>query len=206
MTEHVTHWLAAYADGELAQRRAAQVETHLTTCETCQTALAELQGLSSLLAEVPAVKNLTPPETFVAQVGLRLPRKSNQPSFAKSLRTGWRFAPVGLLGTWAFIQAALLVSGLITLGLRYLPIGAQIAANLPTHSEVGLLSQLKISGATFFEIGPTSIGIFPGGWLSWGLLINVGLSVTIGVLYLSWIASWWVQNTEHKNLTASNGF
>ncbi len=207
MTEHVTHWLTAFTDGELSPRRAAQVEAHLAECQSCQTELENLQSLSLLLAEVPAASNLTPPETFVAQVGLQLPRKSSPNALQRTLRTSWRLAPIGLLGTWAFIQAVLIVSGLINIVLRVFPGGDQLIASLPNQNGAGLFSQFNIPEFTLFEVGAARFGIFPGiiSPLGWGLLLNFGVSIIIGLLYLSWIASWWVQQNNFEKVAASNG-
>jgi hypothetical protein len=72
----------------------------------CQAELEELRKLSALLQESPAPETLTQPERFVAQVALRLPRRPTQPAWKRTLEAGWRLAPVGLLGVWAFVEAA----------------------------------------------------------------------------------------------------
>ena len=53
MSNHVIEWLSAYLDGELKGKQLHQVEEHLAECEACQAELDSLQGLSSLLQEVP---------------------------------------------------------------------------------------------------------------------------------------------------------
>ena len=41
MSNHVTEWLNAYLDGELADSRFYQVQSHLAECDAC---LAELDS------------------------------------------------------------------------------------------------------------------------------------------------------------------
>ena len=130
MSEHVTQLLEAYYDGELNNRRAQQVETHLQTCETCLAEFESLQSLSALLQEYPAACNLTAPETFAAQVGLRLPRKeANQ--WQKVFQAGWQWAPLGLLTAWIFVQTTFIVSGILNWALRFVPEASRFAGFLP---------------------------------------------------------------------------
>ena len=118
MTEHVTAWLGAYDDGELQGRRLRHVEAHLAQCETCRAELESLRALAGLLQESPAAEGLAPPERFVAQVGLRLPRRPERPAWQRGLEIGWRLVPLGLFGAWAFLQAVFVVAGLVLLALR----------------------------------------------------------------------------------------
>jgi anti-sigma factor RsiW len=98
MTEHVTAWLGAYHDGELQGRRWRQVEAHLAHCATCRAGLERLRALAALLQESPAAGDLMPPERFVAQVGLRLPRRPERPAWQRGLEIGWQVVPLGLFG------------------------------------------------------------------------------------------------------------
>ena len=95
-----------------------QVEAHLARCATCRAELEELRALAALLQESPAAESLTPPERFVAQVGLRLPRRPERPAWQRALETGWQLAPLGLLGAWAFVQAVFVVSSVVLGALR----------------------------------------------------------------------------------------
>ena len=87
MNQHVTPWLGAYHDGELKGLRLRQVEAHLAQCAACRVDLEKLQALGALLQESPAATGLMPPDRFVAQVGLRLPRRPTQPAWQRALES-----------------------------------------------------------------------------------------------------------------------
>ena len=205
--QHISQWLEAYHDGELSDRRIQILETHLETCASCQQELAELQILSSLLAENPQPENLTQPDTFVAQVALRLPRNPRQTTWQSVLRRGWQLAPLGILGVWVFIQATFLVTGILMWLIKLTPIGEQFSLLVPGGSS--LLEEIMVlQGASLLDIGRFGIGLLRGGGpLGWSITLNIGLTVLIGLLYLSWLASWWVQKTNgnHNTSTSYNG-
>jgi len=163
MSEHVTAWLEAYHDGELRGHRTQQVDAHLARCAACRTELERLAALAALLRESPAASDLTPSERFVAQVGLRLPRRPDRPAWQRVLKGGWQLAPLGLLGTWAFAQAVFIVTGVLLVALQ-LGLGGDLVASLLPAPQGGL-------------------------WLP--VTLNLVLTGVIGLLYWSWLASWW---------------
>ena len=204
MNKHVTQWLEAYYDGELQGRRARQVEAHLETCPHCNAELESLSMLSTLLQQAPEPIDLTPPETFVAQVGLRLPRKPEQSAWQKGLRTSWQWIPVGLLGAWVFIQTTFIMSSILMWVLRLVPGIGEVADFLPTGSRGPLLlgDISHLAGAEWTEFGRFGLEILRGGGpLGWGVTLNLILTIILGLLYLSWLASWWVQksNGNHRS-------
>jgi len=200
MNEHVTTWLEAYHDGELKGLRLRQVEAHLADCAMCRAELEQLQTLTALLQEIPAAESLTLPERFVAQVWLRLPRRPVQPVWKRTLELGWRLAPVGLLGVWVFIQAAFLVTRVVMGALR-LGLGGEWAAELLPASQPGLsLSELLgSSGASLGDVGKFIVQLLSdGGPLGWGVMLNLVSLVVIGLLYWSWLASWWASRQRQN--------
>ena len=200
MNEHVTTWLGAYHDGELKGLRLRQVETHLTHCAMCRVELEQLQTLTMLLQESPAAEGLTPPERFVAQVGLRLPRRPAQPAWKRALEFGWRLAPVGLLGAWAFVQTAFTVTRL-ALGALRMGLGGEAAAKWLPASQPGLsLAELLGSSvANLGDVGKIVMQLLSGGGpLGWGVTLNLVSLVVIGLLYWSWLASWWARRQRHN--------
>jgi anti-sigma factor RsiW len=54
--------IQAYHDGRLDDAQAAQVEAHLKSCAACAAELRELEGLSQMLASIPAAR--------LSQIGL----------------------------------------------------------------------------------------------------------------------------------------
>jgi hypothetical protein len=200
MNEHVTTWLEAYHDGELKGLRLRQVEAHLADCAMCRAELEQLQTLTVLLQESPAAESLTPPERFVAQVGLRLPRRPMQPAWKRTLELSWRLAPVGLLGAWVFVQAVFLVTR-VAMGALRLGLGGEWAAELLPASQPGLsLSELfGTSGASLSDVGKLVIELLSdGGPLGWGVMLNLVSLVVIGLLYWSWLASWWASRQRQN--------
>lgn len=131
MNEHVTGWLSAYHDGELKGRQRHRVEAHLAECAPCRAELDQLRSLSAMLQESPAPTDLVPPEQFVAQVGLRLPRR---PARQRALLAAWRLFPLMLLGVWVFLQTALIVTVLTRVALGFGLGGELVAMLLPAES------------------------------------------------------------------------
>jgi anti-sigma factor RsiW len=165
MNEHVQHLLAAYFDGELTERQRAQIEAHLSGCPTCQTELENLALLSQMLQADPLPELRTSPDQFVAQVGLRLPRRDPLPRWQRGLNGLWYLIPVGLLAAWLVFQTILAQTWLLELALEY-----------------GLLSDLQ----RFIAADTPAQPLRPFIW-------NTLFSGIIGTALLGWIASWWVR-------------
>ncbi len=192
MSEHVLTWLGAYHDGELRGRRLAQVEVHLDECDACRAELDELQALTTLLS-TPLPADLLPPDRFAAQVGLRLPRLPEQPAWQRALERGWQMVPLGLLGTWAVAQAVFIVAAAALLAWRT-GLGESVTAGwLPAWQPgPGLAEILNLSSASLSGLVSLAWQLFSnGGPLGWGFVLYLVLLFAIGVLYWSWLASWW---------------
>jgi len=200
MNQHVTTWLGAYHDGELQGHRLRQVEAHLAHCATCRTELERLRALATLLQKSPAAGDLTPPERFVAQVGLRLPRRPVRPAWQRALGLGWRLVPVGLLGAWAFVQAVFTVARIALVAL-YTGAGGSLAAGVWPAAQQGLWAELFSLSA----VGPSDVLWMiqrlasNGGPLGWATTLNLGALVVIGLLYWSWLATWWARRHHHPS-------
>ena len=199
MTEHVTAWLDAYHDGELRGRQLRRVEAHLAHCATCRAELERRRALAALLQESPPARDVTPPDRFVAQVGLRLPRRPAQPAWRRALEMGWRLAPLGLLGAWAFIQAVFLVAGLATVAVN-LGLGGDLVAGWLTapHTGPGLAELFSAPDAGLSDVARAVRLVWEGGE-RWGLSLTLYLAsmAAIGLLYGSWLASWWARRHAH---------
>jgi anti-sigma factor RsiW len=186
MNEHVSAWLEAYHDGELDGRRLRQVETHLADCAACRAELDRWQALSTLLQASPAASRLTPPERFVAQVGLRLPRHPAQPLSDRAVSLGWRLAPVGLLGAYAILQAVFIVTAIVMLALR---LGGE-----PARQSAAWFNRL---GTGLNDLAPIGLPVLDSVLsINWGVVLYMGLMAVIGLLYWSWLATWWVRQHQ----------
>jgi anti-sigma factor RsiW len=189
---HVTQWLGAYHDDELQGFRLHQVEAHLEGCATCRAELESLQALSTLLQESPAAAGLTSPERFVAQVGLRLPRRPAKSAGQRALETGWGLIPVGLFGAWAFAETTLIVAGVILIALQLGAGGNAVANLLPAmQQETWLTQALSALGVGLSDASRAVLGLV--NTLGWELALNLALLMIIGILYWSWLASWWAR-------------
>ncbi len=198
MKEHVTEWLGAYYDGELRRRRLKQVEGHLTQCGACRRELENLQRLGRLLREHPGAETLTPPQRFVAQVGLRLPRRPDRSPGQRALETGWQLVPAVLLGGLAFVQALFIVTAVVLLGLR-LGLGRDLVPSVfaPSQGATWLGELVTLSEPSVSEFGRIMIDLLrAGGPLGWGPTLYVVVLVVIGLLYWSWLASWWARRRQ----------
>ena len=195
MNGHVTAWLEAYHDGELRGRRLRKVEAHLESCAACRRELGRLGTLAEALRAVPAAEGLASPDRFVYEVGLRLPRRPVRPAWWRALNVGWQLAPVGLLGAWAFVQTVLVVAGVLSAAVRA-GVGGEVAAGMLGISQ-GVPAEpgfAGLSGAGLNDLGAVALKVLrSGGPLGWGPTLVVALLILIGVLYWSWLASWWAR-------------
>lgn len=191
MSKHVTEWLNAYLDGELHSHRLLQVEEHLAECEICQAELETLQNLSEVLHEVPAPEFMSA-ERFAAQVNLLLPPRRIVTPRRKVLEVGWWMIPVGLLATWVFISTAFLVSDILS-----------TANNLGLLNSVSNWMVFGSTGEAYWSSTLGQFGVLSGNGLTWTesveafsrtSLSQIGLQVSIALLYLSWIAIWWARH------------
>lgn len=200
MKDPITPWLIPYHDGELSETRQQQVEAHLEDCASCRTELENLRLISALLLESPPADDLTPPARFVDQVRLRLPPQAERPAWERLFGRGWQLAPFGLLGTWAFVQAVFFVSGLVLRGLQFDLWGAALPGFLPTASgSPWWLALLSLTDATLADVAQIFVQMLSsGGPLGWGFTLQLLFSIVIGLLYSSWLASWWAAQRHSK--------
>jgi hypothetical protein len=196
MNEHVTPWLAAYHDGELKGRRLRQVEDHLAECAACHAELEELQKLTTLLHESPVAEGLLSSERFVAQVGLRLPRRPTKPAWQRTLEAGWRLAPAGLVSAWAFVQAVFIVAGVVLIALQVC--GLDVLGLSPASPrETWPTAILNWLGVGFSD---TTLSVLKTlDVLAWGLTLYLTATLAIALLYWSWLASLWARR-RHQQL------
>jgi len=205
MSRHVTNWLGGYLDGELRYARLWRVESHLSQCAACRAELEHLRRLSALLQESPAPEDITPPERFVANVGLRLRDRPGQSAPQRALEMGWRLVPVGLLGALAFVQSVFVASGVTQLAL-WMGLGGDVVARLfPAGGGLGLIDLLQLPQKGVQDFGELMWQLVRGGPLGWTPTLYVVLLAVIGLLYWSWLASWWVRRRRRLPLVLSNG-
>lgn len=194
--KHVSLWLQAYHDGELHGRKLEKVETHLAECPACQAELAELASLSALLQSDPLPQLSTSPEQFVAQVGLRLPRRerTSAPPERNWSAWAWYLAPVGVLVAIGFMQVVTLVSGLLTF-LEDLGLNPQMISWLapspqePPPSELHRITSLALGWQFPFDMT---------------LVYLIGIPLLLAGCYFLWLVLWWLHQDSEEQLTQPN--
>ena len=95
--------LSAYIDGELAERDAGALETHLQACESCGRELAELRLASAALRELPDVE--APRSFALTPAHVAGPAATAAPAAVRSVNSGLRLTG----GVLAAALAVLLV-------------------------------------------------------------------------------------------------
>ncbi len=185
MNTHPTQRLSAYYDGELEPEQRYQIEAHLESCPDCQDQLSQLALLSEWLQQVPEAVDDQTKDLFVEQVLSKLPGKASGKR-VNTWQITWWAAPAILVSSWAFIQAVLLVGGLL---LQINPIQ---------------LSSLDIPGAHSIFHGFLSLALLPSIHTlllpAWDLLpsgntlqlffLNLLASSICITLLASWLAGW----------------
>jgi anti-sigma factor RsiW len=197
MNQHVMEWLGAYHDGELEGSRRRQVEAHLQSCEGCRAELNQLRALAHLLQACPLPGELVPPERFVSQVRLQLQPRPAQPTWRSVVEIGWRFTPLGLVGAWGFVQAVFIVSTAVLVAL-WAGLDGNLAMQwLPSAQDLWA-TQILTFPIPGLEVG-AALQFLGDEWLSgWSFALETGLLVVTGLLYWSWLASWWVRQQQHR--------
>ena len=202
MMDHVLDWLQAYHDGELQERQVHRVEEHLAQCESCRAELEALQAISSLLQESPAASDLLRPDRFVAQVELQLPRRPVQTPLQRTLEAGWRLIPVGLLGALAFVQTVFIVASGVLMAQNFPATAGLFSSILPSVSCSSWLTGLQCFAGKglgdWLEIVECAIRFIAP--LEWPIMLSAVMFATIGLLYLSWLASWWIRHNRIENV------
>jgi len=200
MTEHVKQWLNAYLDGELRGESLNQVEHHLDECVECSAELDELRGLSALLQETPPAGEFISTERFVSNLTLTLPRQPGHSQPRKIFEIGWWLTPVGILGTWLFLQVTFLLSRLVLTASNAGLLGntfASFKGNPPQAQWLEILARLLGDQPGFYQMTISALNkadLFVQniqGAFIWQALL--------AIIYLVWLASWWFRQQDQSS-------
>jgi hypothetical protein len=146
MTEPTLEELSAYLDHELDDPAQSRVAEHVAGCGNCQ---ARLDGLRQTAYAIRALPMVTPPRRFTV------------PEAPARRQAGWRWAPVGWIGSLA---VAMLV---IVIGVTHINLGGPAANSASSGSGAGtayLAQQPQRStpqgaGAAAPQAGKTALGL-----------------------------------------------
>jgi len=191
MNGHLEAWIDAYLDGELSVVHRREADAHLTQCRSCRDLLVQRKNLTALLRGIPLAGDLKPEARFVAEVGLQLmPRRETARLRTQVMRLGWQFFPVVLLLALAFVQAVFTLASIVGV----IPGADQILA-----SRAAFLPELPMLPAQLSDL-LNLLGVFNS--LDWNLFTGMAALLVISLVYVCWLASWWVWN---RRLAASLG-
>ena len=208
MTEHVNEWLNTYLDGELRGARLRQVENHLAECDECRAKLDELQGLSALLRETAPTGKFISTERFVSNLTLSLPRQPETPQTRKVFEIGWWLIPIGVLGTWVFLQVTFSLSSLFFAASDAGLFGSTftwLQANSPQTEWFATLTNLFGSQLDF--TGRLLLSTLNDSDLFIRNLVGPFLwQAILAVAYLGWLASWWFRQQGQSSKTGTLEF
>lgn len=184
MKAHIETWMDAYLDGELPEIHLRRVEAHLAQCPACRQQLEQRRALLTLLQAAPPAVEQKTAARFEAEVRMRLRRRPAAPPVApRALLLAWRLIPALLLLGWVFVRTVLLVSSLLGIvpGARQaLLVGPVGGGRLPAPAG---------------ELLGLAAGWYP---LRWDFPAGLGLLALIGLLYLGWLAGWWVRRRREQ--------
>jgi anti-sigma factor RsiW len=193
MHEEMRTLLNAYLDGELHGQRLWEMETHMASCEACRNELKELRMVSDLL-QTDSAPEFTPTDRFVSRLNLSLPRHILHARPPKPSSLAWWLVPVGLIGTWFFVQTVFTLTEVVT------------AANMT--GLLGNTSGWLVGGGQESIWFSTATSLFSGQAAgaepTLSLLNNVSVfaaelvsgflwQAVIVLLYWAWLLLWWFQ-------------
>lgn len=170
MNDHPTGIiLARYHDDELPPPERTVVAQHLATCADCRAELEALRDLSAALASAAPSPAVEPPpaEAFWRELSPQLG--------AQEVSDGFSWAPGVFLLLLQAVLALFSIAAAFVAALKLLSGVAPITSQLPVTAAGEVL--LK---ATAGALAPFSGSIQP---------LLIGLS--LGVLYLVWLAAWY---------------
>jgi hypothetical protein len=184
------------------------VESHLTECAECRTELDELRGLFTLLRETAPAGKFISTERFVSNLTLNLPRQPEHSQPRRVFEIGWWLTPVGVLGTWLFLQVTFSLSSLVLKASNAGLLGnifAGFQGNQPQTQWFATLTtwfgnQLGSSHMVFSSLNNADLFIH-------NLIVPFIWQAFLAVIYLVWLASWWFrqQGQSSNNLEVQTG-
>jgi len=189
MNSHADNWIDAYLDGELSPNRRQQIDTHLENCWECQVLLKELRTLSNILQEAPPATSLKPKDQFIVDIRSQLePRGQLHQTQLPAMRSGWYLIPIAVLFALGFIHSIFLLSSLVSL--------------FPGAQDI-LTEQISFGLTLFMLPDPwNSIINLVGGYnlINWNSLTGLLALAALSLVYLSWIAGWWLRSRHGQHI------
>ncbi|HSK88586.1 MAG TPA: hypothetical protein VK880_09530, partial [Anaerolineales bacterium] len=104
---------------------------------------------------------------------------------------GWWMIPVGLIGSWVFLSTSFLVNDILS-----------AASRLGVFAGVFDWLAFDPASQAYWSATLGQIGVLSGDLLDWAAiteaftrtsLLQIILQISIGLLYLSWLAVWWAR-------------
>ncbi|NLE46074.1 MAG: hypothetical protein GX620_15250 [Chloroflexi bacterium] len=205
MSDHISYWLDAYRDGELSGTLLETVEAHLAECAECRRELDLLDALYSVLQDARPPVPVVSEDDFVLRVRARLNKSTGPAGGMEFIKLGWRVFPFALGALWAFGQSVLLVTSGLLYAQRAFPVAGAVLAPL-SYDGPAAGNILQSFGA--IRILDGVVHVVWGGLSKLSPLVltaafEIGLLVSVGLLWWSWIASWWARR-QHLQMQAED--
>jgi len=187
MTVHPHNWIDAYLDGELTTSRKRTIDSHLEDCLQCMDLLLEGRALKSLLQSAPPAAGLKPKEQFIAEIQPQLePRIQMSLMQRPVMKWGLYLIPITVLFSIGFIHSMFILTSLVSL--------------FPGAQEF-LADQISMGSTLLTLPAPwNSLINLVGGYniLGWNSLTGLLALVALSLVYISWIAGWWLQGRQSQ--------
>jgi anti-sigma factor RsiW len=100
--------ISSLVDGELGRRRAAEIEDHLASCDTCRRAAAETRAVKAILAHAPRIECSEELNRSLARA-LELAQRTRTTGFLVQMRK-WAWMRVPMVYAVGICLAVIVVS------------------------------------------------------------------------------------------------
>jgi predicted anti-sigma-YlaC factor YlaD len=183
--QHVYHLLDDYHDDQLASAARRRVEAHLQKCPSCRAELEQSNRLSCLLSEYVLPDTFTAAETFQAQVGLRLSRRSAERSGYRG--AAWHLVPLAMLCGTIALQSLFVLFGVLWTVVRSARwVGIDMGLFL---AQLGIAREFLVLP----EIGSVPV-LSSTSMVAIGIVLAIGLylaSFALLIPYAGWVGALW---------------
>lgn len=192
MSDHVLDYLDAYYDGELNARLSQKVEKHLESCIECREAYQAMQQLSVEL-QAFTLPEFTSADRFSSQVMLCLPREQEMPIPEKAFQIGWWMIPVLLISAGVINAAVIMINNTLLWAYQFgwVQTPGYIIPTISLESFFGMILNYL---ASLFPLSMQWM-VFSEHFIR-PVLSNLVLELALAILYLCWIAIWWIKHTR----------
>lgn len=188
MNDHITDLIDIFLDGEVDSREVEAIEAHIAVCSDCAKEIQRRRRLSVILQSHPRMREVKSDQQFAKEVIDRIkPHETSLPGESQGQDMAWIGFPLLLIAGLTFLQVVWVESRLVNF--------------IPQVGEVFDSSQILMPFSFAIpSVINQLIRFLPGGSIwNWNWYTTIILSACLGILYISWLAGWWVKNQQRVN-------